>query len=113
MLLSSDSILITDKSLVTLFQRQKFIKRLDIRISNTSDVSLKSVVENCKQLECLNLSCMQRITDISLEQIGQQCKDLKEIKFIFLNGLRDARIAAISKHCRKLEKLTLGFFLTI
>ena len=100
--------LITDSSLVKLFQRQKLIKRLSMDIPTMTDISMSSIAENCKQLESLILTSMPHVTDVSMEPIVQQCKNLKKIRINCTKAITDVGITAISQHCPQLEKLSFS-----
>ncbi|KAL2506131.1 F-box/LRR-repeat protein 4 [Abeliophyllum distichum] len=99
---------VTDVGLISIAEKCKLLKSLDLQECCVRDKGLAAIGEFCTRLEDLNLWRCNSLTDTGLAQLALGCgRTLKSLGLDACQSLTDVSLEAVGFHCQSLEFLSL------
>ncbi|CAI9777015.1 unnamed protein product [Fraxinus pennsylvanica] len=99
---------VTDVGLISIVEKCKLLKSLDLQYCCVGDNSLAAIAKYCTRLEDLNLVCCKSLTDTGFVQLAHGCgRTLKSLRLEFGESLTNVSLEAVGFHCISLQILSI------
>jgi F-box and leucine-rich repeat protein GRR1 len=99
---------LTDQSLVSMLEGNRYILALDVtNVDSITDSTMHALAQHAVRLQGLNITNCKKITDESLEAVAQNCRHLKRLKLNGCSQLSDRSIIAFARNCRYILEIDL------